>query len=761
MTPRARWDLRHFTLKATLASIVCLFALIVLCVFLLGQVSAEITADVRSYVGGEGLWSKAEKEAVLNLISYARTHSEKDYDEYLHDLSVPLGDRQARLELEEADPNVKLAGQGFAAGRNHPDDIPGMIWLFRRFRHFPYLSKAIDIWAQADRDIDQMRQLGRELHDNVSGSSITAPDESQILAVIENIDARLTPLEDQFSFTLGDGARWIRKVLFIGTLVCTLLLLLFGVWASELLLRRTRQSDEKYRYLFNTANDAILVIDANDLTILEANGQATQYLAAAVSDLSGKPLSDFLPLDEQEEFCKLFTTVIRDGTAFADTLHLTPASGLPMPVEISASCAKWGGKPAIHCLLRDMRERQKALAERHLLEMEVRQSQKMEAVGRFAGGIAHDFNNLLMVIQGNAERLQEQSNPYALRPIETILKTTDRAAALTRQLLAFSRKQPFTMQIVNVNEVLMDMEAILSSALTTDNHLELSLEPGLGSVKMARGQLEQIIVNLTVNARDAMARGGRLKIETSNVRFEGARRQHSNVPPGEYIAVMVTDTGSGMDAATKERIFEPFFTTKQPGQGTGLGLSVVYGIIKQSDGHICVYSEPGQGSIFEIYLPRQSVTVHDARPETRSCSLQLSVTGTILVVEDEPDLRFLICEFLKSKGFQILEAGDGTEALAISSGYAGAIDLLLTDVVMPGMRGPELAARLLEARPSIRVIYVSGYTREAIPGDEIKARGLLLQKPFRLEELQLRVNEAISRSHDIVPKNARNTESRG
>jgi CheY-like chemotaxis protein len=223
------------------------------------------------------------------------------------------------------------------------------------------------------------------------------------------------------------------------------------------------------------------------------------------------------------------------------------------------------------------------------------------------------------------------------------------------------------------------------------------------------------------------------------------------VPPGDYVAIIVSDTGSGMDAATKERIFEPFFTTKQPGQGTGLGLAVVYGIIRQSDGHICVYSEPGQGSIFEIYLPLQLATAGEVKVETKPYFEKRRMTGTILVVEDEAEVRSLMCEFLTPKGFRILEASDGTEALAVSAAHPGSIDLLLTDIVMPGMRGPDLARRLQAARPAMKVIYVSGYTRDAILGEEAQT-SVLLQKPFRLEELERHVKEAVSASPDAIPQ---------
>jgi PAS domain S-box-containing protein len=391
------------------------------------------------------------------------------------------------------------------------------------------------------------------------------------------------------------------------------------------------------------------------------------------------------------------------------------------------------------------------VTERRALEQQLRQSQKMEAIGRLAGGIAHDFNNLLMVISGYSEFLLERLGPdQTLRgPAKEIATAAERATSLTRQLLAFSRKQMLTPKVLDLNAVVTENLKMLTRLIGEDIDLVMIPGPELGAIKADPGQVEQVILNLAVNARDAMPQGGRLTIETANVTLDEAyARVHSPVQPGDYTMLAITDTGVGMDSDTQSHIFEPFFTTKGP-KGTGLGLSTVYGIVKQSGGYIWVYSEPGKGTSFKIYMPH--VTAEEVaaveQPAAVVSAPAETPRETILVVEDEVNLRRLTRQFLENQGYDVVEAADGAAAVQICVAHQGIIHLLLTDVIMPGMNGRELAQRVSEIRPNMKVLYMSGYTENAIGHNGTLDAGItLLQKPFTLQALKAKVREVLDQS---------------
>ena len=388
------------------------------------------------------------------------------------------------------------------------------------------------------------------------------------------------------------------------------------------------------------------------------------------------------------------------------------------------------------------------VTERRALEQQLRQSQKMEAVGRLAGGIAHDFNNLLMVISGYSEFLLERlgGEPHLRGPAQEIASASERASSLTRQLLAFSRKQMLAPRIVNLNDIATENLKMLTRMIGEDVDLVMTPGENLWSVRADAGQIEQVIMNLAVNARDAMPSGGKLTIETSNVTLdEEYARIHAPLRPGDYVMVSISDTGAGMDPDTQQHIFEPFFTTKGP-KGTGLGLSTVYGIVKQSGGYIWVFSELGRGTTFKIYLPRVASTGETAAQVITKVEFQKVEPGTetILVVEDEANLRYLARQYLEKQGYRVIEAADGAVAMQIAVAHEGVIHLLLTDVIMPGMNGRELAQRISEIRPNVKVLYMSGYTENVIGQDGMLDAGVrLLQKPFNLRDLKSKVREVL------------------
>jgi PAS domain S-box-containing protein len=383
------------------------------------------------------------------------------------------------------------------------------------------------------------------------------------------------------------------------------------------------------------------------------------------------------------------------------------------------------------------------------LEVQYRQAQKMDAVGRLAGGIAHDFNNLLTAILGTTGLLLEDLGPEsrARLDLQEIEKAAKRAAGLTRQLLVFSRQQVLEPRVVDLNALVGNLQRMLDRLIGEDIQLRTALTVDLWPVRADPGQLEQAIVNLVVNARDAMPHGGRLTIETANIELDGSYAEsHVPVQPGSYVLLAVSDTGVGMDSATKARIFEPFFTTKEPGRGTGLGLATVYGIVKQSGGYIWVYSEPGHGTTFKVYLPRVAGVAEIAEPAP-SAAIHARGSETVLLVEDQEDVRRLARRVLEGRGYTVLPASNGDEALDVVAQYPHRIHVLVTDVVMPGINGRELARRVTASRPDVKVLFVSGYTGEAV-----HQRGLLepgvafLQKPFTAEVLARKVREVLGSS---------------
>ncbi len=395
------------------------------------------------------------------------------------------------------------------------------------------------------------------------------------------------------------------------------------------------------------------------------------------------------------------------------------------------------------------------VTEQRVLEQQLRQSQKMEAVGRFAGGVAHDFNNLLMVIQGHTELLHDRAreDEWLLRKVEQIEKAAESAAGLTRQLLAFSRMQVLQPKVMDFNEAVAEMGKMLPRLVGEDIDLRIARNSKDGRVKADPGQIGQVVMNLAVNARDAMPKGGRLDIETADAEVDDAfARTHPPIVPGSYVMLRVTDTGVGMDAETQAHIFEPFFTTKEVGKGTGLGLATVYGVVKQSGGYLWVESEKGKGSTFRVYLPR--VAEHAARAATQDAPEEApSGSETILLAEDEKDVREIAREFLSLSGYKVLEAQDGAAAIEIAMHYDGPIHLLITDVVMPAVGGRELAARMAEMRPDTKVIYMSGYAEHAsFGGDERHPSDTgMLTKPFTRAALARLVGRVL---HSHAPAGA-------
>ncbi|MGC1684141.1 MAG: PAS domain S-box protein [Candidatus Acidiferrales bacterium] len=497
-----------------------------------------------------------------------------------------------------------------------------------------------------------------------------------------------------------------------------------------------RESEARLRVLVEQLPAILWTIDKN-LRFTSAMGAGLTRVGLNARDIVGKTLSEFFETS--------------DGNFLPITSHRRAVMGEPATFHMewrngSYTCHveplrnENGRCEGAICMALDVSDRKK-------LEEQLRQAQKMEAVGRLAGGIAHDFNNLLMVIQGHAELLTDRMKPgeSLRRNAEQIQEASQRATSLTRQLLAFSRKQMLAPVVLNVQAVVSDMGKILRRLIGEDVELVTVNAPDLQRVKADRSQIEQVIMNLAVNARDAMPRGGKLTIETANVEFDNS---YSRAPmvlmPGRYVMLAVTDNGCGMDADTQAHIFEPFYTTKEKGKGTGLGLATVYGIVKQSGGYVWVYSEIGKGTTFKIYLPAVEEEVAPQEKKPAAVALPRG-TETVLLVEDEEGVRNLAKEYLESCGYKVLVAGDGNAAIQLVSKHSGPIDLVMTDIVMPGISGSDLAKKMQTLRPDIRVVYMSGYTDQAIIHHGILSSDvLLLQKPFTMSTLAHKLREALT-----------------
>lgn len=492
-----------------------------------------------------------------------------------------------------------------------------------------------------------------------------------------------------------------------------------------------RQSESQFRALFENALDALLIADDRGAYV-DANPAACQLLGVSYDEVVGRTIMDFTGPDEVSEGAGRWEQFLKEGT-MRGAVRLKRPNDRVVDVDFSATANFLPGRHL--SVLRDVTERRQ-------LEEQLRQSQKLESVGMLAGGIAHDFNNLLTVIMGYSEitlKHLDNGNPL-IQNVEEIKKAAERAASLTRQLLAFSRKQVLQPKVLDLNAIIVNTEKMLVRLIGEDMELRTLPGLGLGRVKADPGQIEQMIINLVVNARDAMPNGGKITLETDNIYLSDVyARRHIAVQPGWYVMLAVSDTGHGMDAETQKSIFEPFFTTKKQGKGTGLGLSTVYGIVKQSGGSIWVYSEVGVGTSLKVYFPivNEEVTGPEPKPAQPEC---VAGTQTILLAEDEEMVRHLARESLTLHGYTVLEAANAEEALLIAQQHEGPIHLLLTDVVMPRISGKELAERLVTLRPETRVLYMSGYTDQAIVHHGILDGDIdFIGKPFSPNALVLKV----------------------
>ena len=552
----------------------------------------------------------------------------------------------------------------------------------------------------ADLDLYGRRRNGSEFPVEISLSPVSTESATFVLSAIRDISDRKRIAEE------------LRR-------------------ANEELHRKTAEQLGEYRSklasIIDSSEDAILSKDLNGI-ITSWNRGAEHMYGYAPEEIIGKHISLLTPSDRPDEISEILKKIAKgESTEHYESVRLTK-DGRHLNVSISVSPLHDAAGEIVgaSAIVRDITAQKRA-------QGQLRQSQKMEAIGRLAGGVAHDFNNILAIINACTEFLRDRIDPAAEPSlyVENIKKATDRGRSLTKQLLAFSRTSVIQHTVLDLNERLRDISKLLRPLLGDDVEILIVPKSPSAVVEADPGQLDQIVVNLAVNARDAMPRGGKFILETTAVRFdETFAEQHQAIPAGKYVLLAVSDTGTGMDEATRSRVFEPFFTTKEVGKGTGLGLATVYGIVKQSAGHIMVYSEPGHGTTFRIYLPSADHKIGlTSKPEVETASPKRE--GTILLVEDDDIMRGLTRQLLQEHGYTVFEANDGKSALQWIQSHPGPIDLLLTDVVMRRMSGPELVEQLKASHPTLRVVFMSGYTGELIAEREVLKRGItLLEKPF-------------------------------
>lgn len=514
--------------------------------------------------------------------------------------------------------------------------------------------------------------------------------------------------------------------------------------------QQLHEQERYFRSLIEQAMDVIAVLDA-EAAIKYASPSVAQVLGFAPEELVGRSILDLVHPEDSEGTLKAFAEGVARGEGNGRLLELRLRRKDGEYRTLEATGRYLVDDPTVNGVVINARD----VTDRRLLERQLLQSQKMEAVGRLAGGVAHDFNNILTAILGYTGLLLDGLPTLSpLRPdLDEIRNAANRATGLTRQLLAFSRKQVLEMRVLDLNELVSDMDRLLRRLLGEDIDVVTKLDRALGAVRADASQLEQVIVNLAVNARDAMPEGGKLTVETANAELdETYAREHLPVRPGSYVMLAVSDNGVGMSPETMSHVFEPFFTTKDKGKGTGLGLATVYGIVKQSGGSIWCYSEPGQGTTFKVYLPRVEAT-----PEGAPAPAPLGPrhgTETVLLVEDEPELRTLTRRVLEKHGYTVLEAATADAALGIARIHPGPIHLLLTDVVLPGISGRRLADDLLVRRTELRALFMSGYTEEAIVHRGVLAANTaFIHKPFTGDGLAAKVREVLDarRSGPVVP----------
>lgn len=703
-------------------------------------------SSIRGYVQGEGLWSKAQKRAVLALHRYARGGTQNAWQTFEDEIAVTLGGRMARQELDRPDPDMAIVREGFSLGGIPEEHQAGMAALYRRLRNVAFVSRAIGIWAEGDQEIDRVRELADDLREERRRSEPDAARIASILASIDEVDRRLTDLENAFTRTLNGGALQVERVLRWVLLGIAGTFVLSAAGAGRLLYRQVREredvlerSEARYRTLFEESVVGT-VVTGPEGTVVRANAAFADMLGYDDPDeLLGLPAASlYADLADREP---IVARVRQDGAVLMDELLARRKDGSQVWLMTSSVVVRdpEDGREGILATCLDVSERKE-------LEERLARKGRMEAMGQLAGGIAHDFNNLLTAIQGNAQLLaldlkDREGVESLVESLDDILSSSRTAAELTAQLLAFSRGDPAPAKVVDLVDLVTRTRSLLERLLPPHVDLVTELDGAPIEIEATPSQLEQVLLNLVINARDAMPQGGRVVVGLDRVDVaSGEPEGLMELAPGSYARLRVSDDGSGMPPEVRARLFEPFFTTKRGSGGTGMGLATVYGIVTRAEGAVRVESVPDEGSTFHVLLPLSTRPTPEVEEEPPEPSDRVEGRETVLLVEDDDAVRRVARKVLESEGYRVLEAREPGRALAFVEAEEP-FDLLLTDVVMPLMNGRELAARILGDRPELPVLFMSGYSNlQSDDRDLGDANTASLAKPFQptmlLEEVR-------------------------
>lgn len=735
------------------ALIVALFTVVVSGVLVLALVGLDTLSAVRAYVAGESRWSKARREATQALRRYAETGDRGAWSLYEEAVAIPLGDRIAREELERADYDRDRAARGFIQGRNHPDDVARMIRFFRWFRTVSHVDSAIVIWARGDSLIGALRAQAARL-DSALDAGAPSTEVTPILEEIDRIDRALLPLEYAFSDAMGEGARWAGRVVVTVLVASGTVLLLGGAGVTLVVLHRLRTSEEalaaseeQYRTLVEDASLGIgrstadgKVVAANPALVEMLGYRSERELLALdlTKDLHGAP-------GGREQVVAEFATAGVRSRSIETRWKRRDGQWIDVRIMGRARHGDDGSVQGYDVIVEDITE-QKAL------EDQLRQAQKMEAVGQLTGGIAHDLNNVLTAILANADLIASAVEPVAPEvraDIAELQGAARRGAQMIRKLLAFSRRERLERTPRRLDDLVREMTTVLRRVLPEHIEIRLDTEQDLPHASVDAGAVEQMLVNLATNARDTMPHGGTLGIGVRRRRLDQRQPRHGELQlPGDYVCIDVHDTGAGMDGETRERVFEPFFTTKSVGAGTGLGLAMVYGLMRQHEGHATVESELGAGTTVTLWFPA-SDEQPPAGDAVENGVDRTAVPGrgeTILLVEDEVAVRRSAARVLERLGYRVLQAEHGAQALELIDAQAGAIDLVVSDVIMPVMGGPAMYEEMRRRELRLPILFMSGYTdRDAADRTGLTAGLPFLEKPWTPVTLAERVRELLDR----------------
>ncbi len=727
--------------------VVAVFVAVVALHLYINFTALEMLSWTRSYVAGEGMWSRGQKDAIIALHRYARTTEVEDFTDYRRAVAVPLANRRGREELQHPDPNMDVVVEAFTEAGHHPDDIAGFIAAFRAFYGIAFIEHAVKIWEQGDRLLERLDHLATALDQEIRSANTDPRAIDRLLAQIDDLNNVLTALEVQFSTTLSDGARWLKHLIMTVALAVTTLLVLGAVFWSYRLTARMRmtqqalqQSEEKYRSLVQHATYGMYRSTVGG-QFVAVNPALVEMLGYANED---EVLSLALERDlylYPEDRARLIAKYHQVAQIDDVEVDWKRRDGTPITVRLSGRpLVDAGSLAGFEMIVEDVTERK-------VLEEQLRQSQKMEAVGRLTGGIAHDLNNLLTVILANADLLAV-STPRELpergerSELDELRDAARRGAAMIRKLLAFSRREKLVRSPTDLARVVAEASRVLRRVLPESIEMEVVVDDHLPTVNADAGAVEQMLVNLATNARDAMPDGGRLRIDIYAGDIDEAFRvKRGWGREGAYVCVRMSDTGTGMDTETKRRIFEPFFTTKAPGAGTGLGMAMIYGLVKQHDGYIDVISDIGAGTTVTLFFPVSGVP-QSSLEAPKLLDVLPRGQETILVVEDESAIRAAVRRGLERLGYRILLASNGQEGLDVFRRHADEIQLVLTDVVMPKMTGTKMYRQLQREFPDVKVLFMSGYMlRDGFDSTGLDSSLPLVRKPWTLAQLAGRIRE--------------------